>query len=252
MLQRPHHLVEMMDVKGLPRSLRHVLTDILEYCNSYFRPYNRWVAKEVLKTAQAEGVKQIVELGAGSAPLTRWMTGDPAAKGLKLTICDIHPDKTLFRNLENRFPELVHPLFESVDYSLPRKWDKGTLLVLNSTFHHVPAERRKEVLRALIGSSEKLLIFEPLKREWGSILYCCLGVFPSLLAPLVLWRPGFFRRFFWCWVVPVAPFLFLFDGIVSCLRMWSSEEWRQTLESLNERGRKFEVSDRFFSHKIAG
>ena len=46
-----------------------------------------------------------------------------------------------------------------------------------------------------------------------------------LAAPFV--RPFRLERLFWTWVIPVVPFVLMFDGIVSCLRTYSPAELAQ-------------------------
>ena len=36
----------------------------------------------------------------------------------------------------------------------------------------------------------------------------------------------------WCWLIPLVPFISLWDGIVSCLRQWTEAEWRQGLAGM--------------------
>jgi len=45
-----------------------------------------------------------------------------------------------------------------------------------------------------------------------------------LLTPLV--RPFRWSRLLWTYVVPVVPAMLLFDGIVSCLRIYRPEEMK--------------------------
>jgi hypothetical protein len=64
----------------------------------------------------------------------------------------------------------------------------------------------------------------------------------SFLLPLWFFRrPGKLRRFFWCTLFPVAPFVFLWEGLVSCLRMWSAAEWRVNLGAVLSPDRRFSI-----------
>jgi hypothetical protein len=33
-----------------------------------------------------------------------------------------------------------------------------------------------------------------------------------------------------CWLLPIAPVMFWWDGIVSCLRMWTDQQWQQRVQ----------------------
>jgi len=233
---RPMHLFEFMDLDGLPRSLRSTLREILECGNSQpFRPYYTWVADEVLARIQEHGIERVVELGAGTAPITRHLVSRVADDGsVKLVVCDRNPDRAAYEQLARCAPEVVEPVYEPVDFSRPRDWhDRPTLLVLSATLHHIPSEQRHEVLAALRDSADHVLIVEPLRRTLLSMAFVFGSLVPALLTPLVKWnKAGRLQRIFWCWLLPLAPLMFVWDGLVSCMRMWTRREWEAELESL--------------------
>jgi hypothetical protein len=228
------HLFEFMDLTWLPVSLRQVLRDILECGNGRpFRGYYDWAVDCIVRQAALHRADQVVELGAGTAPLTRRLAADPRAKGLKLVVCDLSPDLALYDALARQQPRQVQVLREPVDFSQPREWPPGTLLVLSATLHHVPAAQRLAVLEALARSGSAVLVLEPLRRTLLSALFVWLSLFPALLVPLLQWqRPGRCRRLVWCWLVPVAPLLFVWDGLVSCWRQWTPRQWQKAFASL--------------------
>jgi len=45
-------------------------------------------------------------------------------------------------------------------------------------------------------------------------------------------RPFRISRLFFTYVIPLIPFCTLWDGVVSCLRVYSPEEMRELVESL--------------------
>jgi hypothetical protein len=229
------HLFEFMDFDWLPNTLRDTMREILECGNTKpFRPYYSWVADEALCFAQEGGLRTIVELGAGSAPITRHMAEDPRSDGLSLVVCDFLPDRTAYEGLEKRYPGKVRARLDPVDFSLPQHWDPKTLLVLSGTFHHIPPEARLSVLSSMVNSADHLLVFEPLRKTLVSTLFMFGSIVPALILPL--WfctRPGRLRRFIWCWLLPVAPLLFWWDGLVTCMRLWSDEEWKRAIRQLS-------------------
>lgn len=221
------HLFEFMDLPWLPAGLRDTLREVLECGNSRpFRRYYEWVADKVIDAARAGGLRRVVELGAGTAPVTRHLAADPRSAGLSLVMCDNNPDRAAYRDLEARFPGQVTPHYEPVDFSrLPRQ-QPDTLLFLSATLHHVPSSARAEVVAALTRSSGHVLIFEPLRRSLLSVLFVLPSLVPALLLPLWYFNRGRrWRRFLWCWLLPVAPLMFWWDGVISCLRQWDAAEW---------------------------
>jgi hypothetical protein len=247
------HLFEFMDQDWLPSSLRGTLREILLCaCNKPFRPYYAWVADEVLRAAKAGGFTTLVELGAGPAPITRLLARDPRSDGLRLVPCDINPDPPAYDQLAKRCPGKVVPRYDPVDFSQPQQWEPHTLLYLSGAFHHIPPQHRAGILTSLTNSAGRVMVFEPLRRTAGSMLFVLASIVPALVLPAwLVARPGRLRRLFWCWLVPVAPLMFWWEGIVSCLRMWTDQEWRQALGPSPGPGRQADVRSSTFCQVVA-
>ena len=95
------------------------------------------------------------------------------------------------------------------------------------------------------------MICEPLRKTPLSMFFVLCSIVPALLLPLRFFnRPGKLRRFFWCWLVPIAPFIFWWEGLVSCLRMWTDEEWRVNLQKLSASQRETTVNSSIFSQMV--
>jgi hypothetical protein len=225
------HLFEFMDLPWMPSSLRATMRDILECGNSRpFRPYYAWVTDEIVQLAKKRGAKTVVELGAGTAPFTRHLLRHPDATSLSFVVCDSNPDADAYRQLEDESQGRVRPIYEPVDISQTCVWGKDSLLVLSGMLHHIPSADRVAVLSKLRSCSKSVLVIEPLRCNLWSILFVPLSFVPAIVTPLrYLRRGGRLRRFAWCWILPVAPIVFCWDGVISCIRMWSSRQWRANL-----------------------
>jgi hypothetical protein len=241
------HLFEFMDQVWLPGSLRTTLLEILHFGNSPpFMRYYRWVRDETRRVAIARASTTIVELGAGTAPITRLLAEDERLAGKALVACDLTPESAAYEELEKRYPGKVRGLRESVDICEPHVWPPGTVLLLSATFHHLRPAVRRRVLESLTASADAVLIFEPVRKSLLSMLFCCLSIIPALLLPLgLLARPGRLRRVVWCWLLPVAPLMFLWEGQVSCLRQWTERRWNEELRAvLSGNGRTWSIRSR--------
>jgi hypothetical protein len=247
------HLFEFMDLEATPQSLRSTLREILECGNNRpFRPYYEWAADQVLRAAKAGGFTTLVELGAGTAPITRLIAEDARSEGLCLVPCDLNPDRAAYEALAARFPGKVVPHQEPVDFGRPRQWPPRTLLYLSGTFHHIPPAGRDAVIRSLTDSAGRVMVFEPLRKTAASVLFVIPSIVPALLLPLwMIGRPGRLRRFLWCWLVPVAPLMFWWEGIVSCLRMWTDAEWHDAIRRVLGPGGQVGVTSTLFCQSVS-
>jgi SAM-dependent methyltransferase len=236
-------LFEFMDQTWAPNSLRLTLREILEIALAKpFRSYYAGVAEKVQHAINGEEKVSVVELGAGTAPITQHLAKlSDLPHDLELIACDLNPDHSTYEVLEKQYPGLVKTIREPVDFSKPLPFDEKSLLVLSATFHHIPPSRRQSVIREI--SQYHAIIVEPISRSWSSVLLALLNWIPALWLPLRLrgCEPGFLRRMFWCWILPAAPLAIVWDGIVSALRCWSVEEWKETLTSILPQDRPCEV-----------
>ena len=165
--------------------------------------------------------------------MTTELAKHDAAAGLRLVACDLVPNEAAYRQLAARYPDRVFPIYTPVDITLPQPALQRAVLVLAGVMHHIPFELRPSVIDSLSRTQSKIAVFEPLRRTWLSVFLAALSFFPAVLLPLTFFlRPGKLRRIFWCWIVPIVPFMFAWDGVASCLRQWKAEEWQAVFDRL--------------------
>jgi hypothetical protein len=246
-------LFEFMDLKWVPASLRSTIHDALDSClGAAPRKYYEWVAQEVLGLVERQPTGTIVELGAGTAPITRALANALDGRGnISLCVSDLYPDQALYRSLENMYPGLVRAELGSTNFSRPMDFPEGSLLVLSAAFHHLPPAARVESLKAL--SAYRVAVFEPLRRNPASLFLSLFGFVPAIRTPLLFWnrRPGNWRRIFWCWVFPLATMMIVWDGLVSCLRCWTEQEWTDQLRAVVDENRTVLTKSELFNQMIA-
>lgn len=218
---------EFMDLEVLPNSLRAVLRDILEVGNGApFRRYYQWTSKSVYEYAIKNNIKEIVELGAGCAPITRHLIQNFPNWEISFKITDLNPDIVNFKILEKK-DNRVQAVFESIDFSKKLKGFENSLLVLSATFHHIDEKQKTTILKNLKAISPHVLIFEPLRPTMPSFLFVLGAIVSGLLTPLFrIKSKSFFRCFLWCWLLPIAPLMFLWDGWISAWRCWGLKKWQ--------------------------
>ncbi len=231
---RAWYLFEFCDQSWIPTGARECLYEIMEACNSGVRSFNRQVARSAIGLARDHGLSSIIELGAGRAPVTTELTKHEDTAGLKLVPCDLVPNEAAYRKLEQEHAGRVAPIYSPVDLTKPQLVLNDSVLVMVGMMHHIPFELRPTVLRTLTQTNSQMAIYEPLRRTWLSILMTLLSFFPAIMLPITFFRrPGKLRRILWCWLIPIVPWMFMWDGVVSCLRQWHAEEWQAAFASLS-------------------
>ncbi|KAI1410497.1 hypothetical protein F5Y13DRAFT_167887 [Hypoxylon sp. FL1857] len=100
---------------------------------------------------------------------------------------------------------------------------KGIFRLFNLAFHHFDDDLARSILKNTVETSEGFGIFELQDRTPTGLLTCfAFGFFIFLIAPLLYWWSPL--RLFWIYVIPVVPFVLVFDGLISCLRTRTADE----------------------------
>lgn len=100
---------------------------------------------------------------------------------------------------------------------------KGIFRLFNLAFHHFDDDLARAILKNTVETSEGFGIFELQERTLGGFATCLMfGFFIFLVAPLLYWWSPV--RLFFVYVIPVVPFVLVFDGIISCLRTRTADE----------------------------
>lgn len=111
-----------------------------------------------------------------------------------------------------------------------------------TSFHHFPPEQARAVLQNAVDDGQNIGVFEMTKRNLLTMaLMLPWALLPFFFTPWI--RPFRWSRLFWTYVIPMVPFVFLFDGIVSCLRTYRPEEMREMVGKLAATGYQWEIGE---------
>jgi hypothetical protein len=113
---------------------------------------------------------------------------------------------------------------------------------LFTAFHHFPPEQARALIRQAVEQREGIAIFEVPRRSIVPLVGCLLFAFGALLA-VPLMRPLRWSRVFWTYVIPLAPLILCFDGLVSCLRAYSLAELSEMAEIHAAQGYRWEFGE---------
>jgi len=212
-------LVELHDLPACPPSLRDALTDFLAFALNLAHAYDP--AGPLLRRAvDRTGARRIVDLCSGA--------GGPWSRlarhvGVPILLTDLYPHT----NGVSSCP--FHP--EPVDArAVPEGLDGFRTLF--TSFHHFRPEEARAILTDAVQRRQGIAIFEAARRapwELAVVAFTWLGAL--LAAPFI--RPWRWSRLFWNYLPPVLPLLGTFDGIVSCLRAYSSAELAELVRGLD-------------------
>ena len=215
------------------QTLQNVLSNRLkaytfvDFCSGAGGP-TPWVEREVnrgyTQARREEGLRN------GQLGIDGYANGDVGKSnsiGVDFVLTDIHPHLEAWSEAAKQSDNL-HYVPTSVDAaSAPSDLlslagtqgsdSKKTFRLFSLAFHHFPDPLAVHILENTLSTSSGFAIFELQGRDLGNIL-TVLMLGPLLWLGSWYWFWGRWGHLFWTYVIPVVPFVIVFDGVVSCLR----------------------------------
>ena len=226
------HLVELHELPICPNEVRDTLTDILQLSiriNRIYSPAARLLGAALRKT----GSRRVVDLCSGAGGPWRELQPQIASQArgsVSICLTDKFPNEaasqTMTRQSGLRYES------QSVDAAaVPEELDGFRTLF--TSFHHFRPERARRIIGDAVRNRQGVAIFEFTRRDWSSVLRMLLGPLAALLAVPFL-KPFRWSRLFWTYVIPLVPLALTLDGIVSCLRTYTTAELKAMVAEFPE------------------
>ena len=241
--------IELHEQPWVPSSLRDETTDALQFALSLSKAYAP-IAPLLQGVLDSTGSCSVVDICSGGGgpwlELSRQLQSQKLrgdAPGLRISqiwLTDKYPN---LRALENAgaASESITYYPSSVDAMNVPSELKGFRTMFTS-FHHFSPEDARAILQNAVDAREGIGIFEITRRAPLTIGL----MFPWALMPLVCtpWiRPFRWSRLLWTYLIPIIPLVFLFDGVVSCLRTYRPHELREIVDKLTAGEYQWEIDE---------
>jgi hypothetical protein len=238
------HLFEFLDLAWYPDTFRRIQTDYLQFAATRGSGHKNLIPLIKRALAQA-GTTEIVDLcSGGTGPwlnLQQQMADAGCPVSVKLTDKFPHPEAAQ-RWVSARDAPIEY-LAEPVDATNVPPYLTG-MRTLFEGFHHFRPERARAILQDAVERGAPIGVFEAsLKPPLGPLillfspLMTLLGYF--LLTPFIM--PRTLARFFWTYLIPVAPLVTSWDGVVSLLRVYSPQELEELANRILGEGYAWET-----------
>jgi hypothetical protein len=242
--------IELHEQPWFPSSLRDEVTDALQFGLNLSKAYAP-IAPLLQGALDSTGSCSVVDMCSGGGgpwlELSRELQSrklQGGAPGLQIShiwLTDKYPNLRALENAgavsENRIT--YYP--SSVDAMNVPSELKGFRTMFTS-FHHFSPEEARAILQNAADAGEGIGIFEITRRAPLTIGL----MFPWALMPFVCtpWiRPFRWSRLLWTYLIPIIPLVFLFDGVVSCLRTYRPQELREIVDKLPAGEYEWEIGE---------
>jgi SAM-dependent methyltransferase len=225
------HLFEFEDFQWFPSVLRNYMTDFLQFVSNRFDIYRDIVPilETGLKKSNAEKIIDLASGGGGGLlKITERLKQNHP--NLKVILTDYYPNLTAFKRTVSLQPNVFEFVEEKVNAMNVPPNLKGLRTQFLSLHHFKPAEV-KMIFQNAVDSNSPIAIFEAQQRNVVSLILMLLSPLNVLLSTPFI-RPFRFSRLFFTYLIPILPLTILWDGIVSALRTYTSQELLEITKEL--------------------
>jgi hypothetical protein len=217
------HAFELEDQPWFPRVIREAGMAYLRFAGEKLGQWER-VRPAVEGALERSGEHDVLDLCSGGGgpvmALARGWHADGRKVGVTLT--DRYPDDGARRlAAEAGIPGLSYDA-EPVE-ATDLRGDRPGLRTLFNAFHHLRPNEATALLASVVRDRKPIAVVEVLKRS-------PIAMLGLLFAPvIVLLLVPFLRPFRLVWIpltylVPIIPLFVLWDGMISCLRIYTEDE----------------------------
>lgn len=224
------HLFEWEDQSWLPQVFRDFVTDHLRFTlnEPMRRPINFEIAVRLKTLLDHSGTRRIVDLCAGAGgPLTTIgpMLTDELGCPVEILLTDLYPNVAAFSRMEAESRGRVRWRAEPTS-ALDVPPELEGVRTLFTAFHHFRPDVAQLILADAVRKRAPVAIFEPLERNLRSVVL--VGIMSLVRGLTHTPRVGTptAARLAVTYLLPLAPLILAWDGMVSALRTYTPEELR--------------------------
>jgi hypothetical protein len=241
-------LFEFEDFNWFPKTIRNGMTNLIMVFMKMLG------TKEVLGNLIEEAktkrdFDQIVDLGSGSGGVMPDVVRDYNAKNsaspVKLILTDLYPNQDIVDGYNSQKDEVSY-LEKSVDAVDMEDAPQGLKTMVNS-FHHMPPEKAKAILKSAHDNKQTILIYELTENKMPLLLWWLfLPISLSILVVMCLFMTPFVKNVTWqqilfTYLIPIIPICYAWDGQASYPRTYAFQDFDAMLSDLKGGAYKWQV-----------
>lgn len=211
------HLFEFNDQPWLPTILRDGLTGYLETL-SRKAGFHEAMAPVVDDALRRSGAERIVDLcSGGGGPILKIRAR--LSRTVPLTLTDKFPNEGVFQAAVG---DGVSAHMDSVDATAVPDDLSGMRTIINA-LHHFRPDLARRILADAATSGEPIVVLEMVDRRALTILTAPFIV-PTVLFLMPFVRPMRWQYLLFTYLIPLIPLLVFWDGLVSHIRGYTTDE----------------------------
>lgn len=230
---RRRHGFEIEDLPYCPSAVRDGITECLRVSLD-LGDYYAAILPRLRDALDRTGATRVVDLCSGAGgPWPRLIDRlDPSLDTLRVCLTDVRPNPSALHRLPLRLAGRIRYAAQSIDAAdVPA--GLGEFRTVFTGFHHLNEAKARAVLADAVASGHGIGVFEFTQRSPMALAAMATTPLVVLLtAPFA--RPFRWSRVLLTYVLPVIPLAALWDGVMSCLRTYSTAELQQMVAELGD------------------
>jgi hypothetical protein len=245
------HLFEFEDLPWFPQSIRACMQDHLRFMGDLSAPAYKGFVEKLRPAMERSGQRTILDLCSGSGGPVRTILRLLRTQNFEATahVTDLFPNVAAYRQLERASGGTIQGCDSPVNATNVPPELSGFRLLANG-FHHFRPHDAGLVLADAIKRQHGIAVIEMVSRSplaFFSVFLAFVAMFVT--TPFV--RPFRASRLFLTYLLPLAPLCTLWDGLVSCLRVYSPAELRALVAQLGITTYEWDIGEIRFGPGVA-
>jgi len=228
-------LFEFEDLPWFPQVVRECMTDFLSFLGQRGQGVYAGFAQRLARALQATGDDTLLDLcsgGGGPALTIARLLREQYSTPLRVVLTDLYPNLPRLEHARAEGRGSVEFHERPVDVTAVPETLPGFRLICNA-FHHLQPNAARKCLADAVSQRRGIALVEMVDRSAAGLFSVTLGT-STMLAVTPFIRPLRMSRLLLTYLLPVVPLCTWWDGMVSCLRAYSSDELTRLVASLPE------------------
>ncbi|MEM7574059.1 MAG: hypothetical protein AAF433_14220 [Bacteroidota bacterium] len=230
-------LFEFEDFSWLPASIRAGITRLIVVFLRLMKT-PQLLSDLIRQVGQQQQFDQIVDLGSGAGgampEVIQTLNAENPDQPLKLLMTDLHPNPRVVAHFNNGGNGHILYSDQSTDATDFSRVPAGLKTMVNS-FHHLPPEAARSVLRTAQTEGEPLLIYELAENKIPLLLWWLLLPISMSILVIMVWlmtpfvRPLGWKQLLFTYLIPVIPLVYAWDGQASLVRIYTKADVQEMI-----------------------
>lgn len=228
-------LFEFGDLQWVPKWYHFYMRRYLVFFYKLFGYYKLWIPA-VSAFIEKTGSRSYLECCSGSGEVLGLVISnlpENLVKGKNFVLSDISPLPEFIEQVNRKSHSNIRYCEIPIDATqIPEEMNNPRIFI--NSFHHFPSETAKQIIESSIISKQGIIILEYVRHSplgYISMLTGSLMIFLTL--PFIAKPRDLPLLALLTYIVPIFPLMFFWDGIISCLRVYTPDKLASIVSEAN-------------------